>query len=79
MQEATVLIFGNARAGTPLMVLNPLVALDLPLKALVWVDTDAKVWISYNPIDYFAGRFGLSLDSLKSISGVSKIVEAALS
>jgi uncharacterized protein (DUF302 family) len=61
------------------MVLNPLVALDLPLKVLVWVDTDAKVWVSYNAIDYFADRFGLSPDSLKSISGVSKLVEAALS
>ena len=79
MQEATVLIFGNAKAGTPLMVLNPLVALDLPLKVLVWVDTDAKVWVSYNAIDYFADRFGLSPDSLKSISGVSKLVETALS
>ncbi len=79
MQEATVLIFGNAKAGTPLMVLNPLVALDLPLKILVWVDTDDKIWVSYNTIEYFAGRFGLSPESLKSISGVSKLVEAALS
>jgi uncharacterized protein (DUF302 family) len=79
MQEATVLIFGNAKAGTPLMVLKPLVALDLPLKVLVWVDTDDKVWVSYNTIDYFAGRFGLSPESLKSISGVSKLIEAALS
>ena len=79
MQEATVLVFGNAKAGTPLMVLNPLVALDLPLKVLVWVDTDDKVWVSYNAIDYFAGRFGLSPESLKGISGVSKLVEAALS
>jgi hypothetical protein len=46
---------------------------------LVWVDTDDKVWVSYNTIDYFAGRFGLSLESLKGISGVSKLVEAALS
>ena len=79
MQEATVLIFGNAKAGTPLMVLNPLMALDLPLKVLVWVDTDDKVWVSFNTIDYFAGRFGLSPESLKGISGVSKLVEAALS
>ena len=79
LRPTEVLIFGNAKAGTPLMVLNPLVALDLPLKVLVWVDTDAKVWVSYNAIDYFAGRFGLSPDSLKSISGVSKLVETALS
>jgi uncharacterized protein (DUF302 family) len=61
------------------MVLNPLVALDLPLKFLVWVDTDDKVWVSYSTVDYFAGRFGLSPDSLKSISGVAKLIEAALS
>jgi uncharacterized protein (DUF302 family) len=79
MQEATVLAFGNAKAGTPLMVLNPLVALDLPLKILVWGDTDDKVWVSYDTIDYFARRFGLSPESLKAISGVSKLVEAALS
>ena len=79
MQQATVLIFGNAKAGTPLMIQNPLVAVDLPLKVLVWVDTDDKVWVSFNTIDYFAGRFGLSPESLKVISGVSKLVEAALS
>jgi uncharacterized protein (DUF302 family) len=79
MQQATVLIFGNAKAGTPLMVQNPLMALDLPLKVLVWIDDDDKVWVNYNTIDYFAGRFGLSQESLKSISGVSKLVEGALS
>ncbi len=78
MQEATVLIFGNATAGTPLMVLKPLIALDLPLKLLVWVDTGKKVWVSFSTIDYFAGRFGLSTESLKSISGVPKLVAAAL-
>ncbi len=48
MQPTQLLIFGNAKAGTPVMVTSPSVAIDLPLKALVWQDDDGKVWLSYN-------------------------------
>jgi uncharacterized protein (DUF302 family) len=46
MQEAHVLIFGSPQAGTPLMIVSPLLALDLPLKALVWQDQAGEVWVS---------------------------------
>jgi len=47
MNPAHVLIFGNARAGTPLMIVAPLAALDLPLKVLIWQGDDGKAWVSY--------------------------------
>jgi uncharacterized protein (DUF302 family) len=56
MRPAQLLIFGNPRGGTPLMVAAPTAALDLPLKALVWEDADGKVWLSYNTMTYLAQR-----------------------
>ena len=46
MQEAHVLIFGNPKGGTPLMIASPLLALELPLKVLVWQSADGQVWVS---------------------------------
>ena len=48
MLPAKLLNFGNPKAGTPLMIAAPTVAIDLPLKAMAWQDADAKVWLSYN-------------------------------
>jgi uncharacterized protein (DUF302 family) len=47
MRDTTLLVFGNPRAGTPAMVASPLLALELPLKALVWVDEGGQVRVSY--------------------------------
>ena len=54
-----LLIFGNATAGTPLMQANPVVGIDLPLKALVWRDGSGTVWLTYNDPHWIAGRHGL--------------------
>ena len=78
MQEAHVFIFGNAKAGTPLMVASPLLALDLPLKVLVWADADKKIWVSYNTPEYLAQRHQIPPDLVKNISGVKPLIEAAL-
>jgi uncharacterized protein (DUF302 family) len=78
MQEAHVLIFGNAKAGTPLMVASPLLALDLPLKVLVWEDSDKKVWASYTTPAFLAQRHAIPPDLVKNISGVEPLVKAAL-
>jgi uncharacterized protein (DUF302 family) len=78
MQEAHVIIFGAAKAGTPLMVANPLLAIDLPLKILVWEDADQKVWASYNTPEYLAQRHRISSELIKNISGVKSLIEAAL-
>jgi uncharacterized protein (DUF302 family) len=48
MPPTTLLIFGNPKAGTPLMLAAPSVAIDLPLKILVWEDMRGRVWLSYN-------------------------------
>ncbi len=52
MKASQLLIFGNPKAGTPMMKAVPTAAIDLPLKALVWEDIDGKVWLSYNRPDY---------------------------
>ncbi|MGO9360458.1 MAG: DUF302 domain-containing protein [Xanthobacteraceae bacterium] len=54
-----VLIFGNAKAGTPLMQAVPTIAIDLPLKALVWQDAKGATWLSYNDPRWLATRHGL--------------------
>ncbi len=78
MQEAQVLIFGAAKAGTPLMVASPLLALDLPLKVLVWEDAEKKVWVSFNTPEFLAERHAIPPELLKNISGVEPLVRAAL-
>jgi uncharacterized protein (DUF302 family) len=55
MRPTKLLIFGNPKSGTPLMIASPSVAIDLPLKALIWQDDDGEVWLSYNSPNYFEG------------------------
>jgi uncharacterized protein (DUF302 family) len=69
LRPTTLLIFGNARAGTPLMQADQRIGLDLPLKALVWQDSEGKVWITYNEPAWLAARHSLG-------SGVEQTVEA---
>lgn len=59
MPPMELLIFGNPAAGTPLMVKYPSLAMDLPLKALVWEAADGKVWLSYNSPEFLQQRHGL--------------------
>ena len=77
MQEAKLLIFGNPRAGTPLMVASPLLALDLPLKALIWED-QGQVRVSYNAIPYLVRRHDIPEDLAENIAGIDALVEGAL-
>jgi uncharacterized protein (DUF302 family) len=77
-RPAHVLVFGNPRAGTPLMVASPLIALDLPLKTLVWQDDGGQVWVSYNQPAFLAQRYSISPDLATVIAGVEGTVEAAL-
>ncbi len=64
----TVLVFGSAAAGTPLMQANQAAGIDLPLKALVWRDAAGKTWISYNDPVWIAQRYGLTA-GLMQIAG----------
>jgi uncharacterized protein (DUF302 family) len=59
LRPTEVLIFGNAKAGTPLMQAEQTIGIDLPLKALVWQDANGKVWLSYNEPSGLAQRHGL--------------------
>ena len=77
MQEAKLLIFGSPKGGTPLMVASPLLALDLPLKTLVWED-QGQVKVSYNATSYLARRHDLPNELVKNIAGIDAIVDGAL-
>src|ERR1700682_3024709 len=63
LRPTEVLIFGNAKAGTPLMQSNQSIGIDLPLKMLVWEDANGKVWLSYNEPNWLAKRHGLGPES----------------
>ena len=73
MKPTKLLIFGNPKAGTPLMVASPSTAIDLPLKMLVWEDAANEVWISYNSAEYLLKRHGFPEDLLPNISVVRKL------
>ena len=78
MQPTQLLIFGNAKSGTPLMIATPCVAIDLPLKALVWQDDDGKVWLSYNSPDYLKDRHDIPQDLMQNIAGIGPICSEAV-
>ena len=78
MPAAELLIFGNPKAGTPLMIAEPTIGLDLPLKAFAWEDREGKVWLSYNSPEYLKERFSIDEDLMKNVSGVGGLVELAL-
>lgn len=77
MRPTRLLIFGSPKAGTPLMLAAPSIAIDLPLKALVWEDAQGKVWISYNSPEYLEQRHGLSHDLLQNIAVVAPLAAKA--
>ncbi len=77
MPPTKLLIFGSPKAGTPLMLAAPSVAIDLPLKILVAEDAQGKVWISYNSADYLKERHGLPPDLLPNIAVVQALAAAA--
>ena len=72
MQEAQVLIFGNPKAGTPLL------ALEMPLRVLVWLGEDDQVWVSSTSSDYLRVRYGLPQELIGNIAGVDALIEQAL-
>jgi uncharacterized protein (DUF302 family) len=77
MPPTKLLIFGNPKGGTPLMLAAPSVAIDLPLKILVWQDGQGKVWLSYNSSEYLQERHGLPQDLVPNIAVVGTLAEKA--
>jgi uncharacterized protein (DUF302 family) len=78
MRPTQLLIFGNPKGGTPLMVAAPRLAIDLPLKALAWQDEQGKVWLSYNSPEYLQERHGFPADLMKNIAGIAALVQKAV-
>jgi uncharacterized protein (DUF302 family) len=68
MPNTKLLIFGNPKGGTPLMLAAPSIAIDLPLKILVWEDDQGKAWVSYNSPEYLAERHGLPQNLVQNIA-----------
>ena len=78
MRPTKLVIFGNPKGGTPLMVAAPTLAIDLPLKALVWEDDKGKVWVSYNSPEYLQQRHGVPEDLIKNIAVAGAVVAKAV-
>jgi len=77
MHAEQLLIFGNPKAGTPLMQSAPAAGLDLPLKALVWEDADGHTEIAYNDPQYVVRRHGLDAALAANLAGTVPLIEAA--
>lgn len=77
MPACELLIFGNPRGGTPVMLAAPLAAIDLPFKALAWEDGDGRTWLSYNDPAYFAKRFGLMAEQVLALAPLVALIERA--
>ena len=67
MRPTKLLIVGNPKAGTPVMLAAPRSTIDLPLKVLAWEDPSGKTWISFNSPSYLQGRHGLPTELLQNI------------
>ncbi len=77
MRPTKLLIFGNPKGGTPLMLAAPSSAIDLPLKILVWEDEHGKVWISYNSPTYLQKRHGFPANLVQNIAVVETLASKA--
>jgi uncharacterized protein (DUF302 family) len=82
LRPTEVLIFGNAKGGTPLMQAKQTIGIDLPLKALAWEDADGKVWVTSNDPAWLARRHGLGADVNANVealrAGLAAVTKAAV-
>lgn len=77
MRPTKLLIFGSPRAGTPLMEAAPSVAIDLPLKILVWEDEGGQAWVSYNAPEFLRDRHGLPEELMGNIAVIGTLAKMA--
>ncbi len=78
MPPTELLIFGNPKGGTALMIEMPTVAIDLPMKALAWEDQAGRVWLTYNTSELLHVRHGLSAESAARLDAVGQLLERAV-
>jgi uncharacterized protein (DUF302 family) len=76
LRPTELMIFGNARGGTPLMQSNQTVGIDLPLKALIWQDASGDTWLSYNDPSWIAKRHGLGHETAATVNAMSAALDA---
>jgi uncharacterized protein (DUF302 family) len=76
LRPTELLIFGNAKGGTPLMQSAQTTGIDLPLKALVWQDAAGKTWLSYNDPSWLAKRHGLGHETEPAVSAMAAALAA---
>lgn len=81
LRPTELLVFGNPKAGTPLMLVEQTIGIDLPLKVLAWEDADGAVWVSYNDPAWLAARHGLGEETQQTVRGLAatlaRLAEAA--
>ena len=77
MRPTKLLIFGNPKAGTPVMLAAPSSAIDLPLKILIWEDAQGKVWVTYNSVAYLQQRHNLPAEVLPNINVIEALAKKA--
>jgi len=77
MPPTKLLIFGNPKAGTPVMLAAPSAAIDLPLKILVWQDPEGQTWVSYNSPEYLQRRHGFPQELVQNLAAVEALAKAA--
>ena len=78
MRPTKVVIFGSPKAGTPLMVASPSLAIDLPLKALVAEDAGGKASVTYNSPEYLKERHGVPEELMKNLAGAGVVIAKAV-
>src|SRR5277367_188083 len=77
LRPTGLVILGSPKAGTPLIVAAPTVAIDLPLKILTWHDADNRTWVAYNEPEYLQARHGFPAELVKNIAGLGALAQAA--
>ena len=77
LRPTGLVILGNPKAGTPLMVATPTAAIDLPLKILAWQDVKGQSWVAYNEAEYLQARHGFAPELIKNIGALGALAAAA--
>ena len=77
MRPTKLLIFGNPKSGTPVMLAAPSSAIDLPLKILIWEDAQGKVWVAYNSPAYLQERHDFPPELVQNVAVVEALAKAA--
>ena len=78
MHPTQLILFGSPKGGTPVMVASPTLAIDLPLKALVWEDAGGKVWLSYNSAAYLKQRHNIPDELVKNIAVIGPLLQSVV-